>query len=65
MAAKKKVAVEFEGSAVDARAFARAVAAVLEASRLGDARISLNGFTMNRGDAKWIPQDTRITVEEL
>lgn len=64
MATKKKIALEFEGTAVDARAFARAVAAVLEASRLGEASVTLEGFTMNKADRAWFPRDARIIVEE-
>ena len=52
----RKIAIEFEGSVADARALARAVAYVFEASRVKE------GCTYV-GD-KWKAGDPRITIAE-
>jgi hypothetical protein len=59
----KKIAVEFEGSVSDARALARAVAYVFEASRVSDGCTYVDGFAMNASD-KWKAGDPRITISE-
>ena len=59
----KKVAVEFEGGAVDARALARAIAHVFDASRVGEGSVYIEGFSMNPSD-KWRAGDPRITITE-
>lgn len=57
----KKIAIEFDGSVVDARALARAVAHVFEASRVDDGSTYIEGFSMNPSD-KWRSGDPRITI---
>lgn len=60
----KKIAIEFKGSTKEAQALARAVVAVLEASRLHDgSTIYVEGFVMPRAD-KWDVADPTITVAE-
>jgi hypothetical protein len=59
----KKVAIEFEGEAAAARALARAVASVFEASRVGDGSIYIEGFSMNPSD-KWNAGEATITIME-
>ena len=56
----RKLAIEFEGSVADARALARAVAYVFEASRLSYGCTYIDGFAMNPSD-KWKAGDPRIT----
>lgn len=57
----KKIAIEFDGSAVDAKALARAVAYVLEARRVQYGSTHIEGFSMNPTD-KWNPGDPQITI---
>ena len=59
----KKIAIEFDGQVVDARALARAVASVFEASRVGESSTYVEGFSMNPND-KWHTGDPRITIVE-
>lgn len=59
----KKIAIEFEGPVADARALARAVAHVFEASRVNDGYTYVDGFTMNPSD-RWSAGDPRITISE-
>jgi hypothetical protein len=59
----KKIAIEFEGQAVDARALARAVAYVFEASRVGEGATFIEGFSMNASD-NWHAGQPRITIVE-
>jgi hypothetical protein len=59
----KKIAVEFEGQVADARALARAVAYVFEASRVGEGSTYIEGFSMNPSD-KWHAGDPKITIVE-
>ncbi|MCY4727993.1 hypothetical protein NYO98_17045 [Nocardioides sp. STR2] len=57
----KKIAIEFGGNVVDARALARAVAYVFEASRVEGGSTYIEGFSMNPSD-KWHSGDPRITI---
>lgn len=57
----KKTAIEFDGNAVDARALARAVAHVFEASRVDGGSTYIEGFSMNPTD-KWHSGDPKITI---
>lgn len=59
----KKIAIEFDGNVVDARALARAVASIFDASRVAGGSTYIEGFNMNPSD-KWHPGDPRITIEE-
>ena len=59
----KKIAIEFEADLRDARALARAVAYVFEASRVGDGTTYIEGFSMTPSD-KWHKGDPRITITE-
>ncbi len=59
----KRIAVEFEGGAVDARALARAVQFVFEASRVGHGSVFVEGFSLNPSD-RWQKGDPRITITE-
>ena len=63
MSKTKKIAIEFDGGAVDPRALARAIAAVFAASRVGEGCVYVEGFTMNRSDS-WRAGDPRITITE-
>lgn len=57
----KKIAIEFDETAVDARALARAVAYVFEASRVDGGSTYIEGFSMNPTD-KWHSGDPKITI---
>lgn len=57
----KKIAIEFDGNAVDARALARAVAYVFDASRVEGGSTYIEGFSMNASD-KWHSGDPKITI---
>jgi hypothetical protein len=57
----KKIAIEFDGNAVDARALARAVAYVFEASRVDGGSTYIEGFSMNPTD-NWHSGDPKITI---
>ncbi|MFJ2755558.1 hypothetical protein ACIO3S_08175 [Nocardioides sp. NPDC087217] len=59
----KKIAIEFDGGALDARALARAVAALVDASRVADHTTFVEGFSMNPSD-NWHPGDPRISITE-
>lgn len=59
----RRIAVEFEGSAVDARALARAIQSIFEASRVGHGTVFIEGFVMNPSD-KWHVGDPHITITE-
>lgn len=59
----KKIAIEFDADVVDARALARAVAYVLESSRVRDGATYIEGFSMNPSD-KWHRGDPTITITE-
>jgi hypothetical protein len=59
----RKAAIEFEDAVADARALARAVAYVFEASRVSDGCTYIDGFAMNRSD-EWKAGDPRITIAE-
>jgi hypothetical protein len=59
----KKIAVEFDGAAVDARALARAISAVFEASHVEDGTVYVDGFTMNPSD-RWKNGDPRIVISQ-
>jgi len=59
----KRIAIEFDGNVVDARALARAVAAVFESSRVGEGCTYIEGFSMNPSD-KWHTGDPRIMILE-
>lgn len=59
----RKIAIEFDGEAADARALARAVAYVFEASRVGDGSTYIEGFSMNPSD-KWHAGEATITIVE-
>jgi hypothetical protein len=61
--ATKRIAVEFEGQAVDARALARAIQYAFEASRVGQGAVFVEGFVMNRSD-NWHDGDPRIRITE-
>lgn len=60
----RNIAIEFEGNVVDARALARAVASVFEASRVGEGTTYVEGFSMNPTDDEWREGDPRITISE-
>lgn len=57
----RRIAIEFEGGVVEARALARAVRFVFEASRVGHGEVFIEGFSMNKND-KWRPGDPRIAI---
>lgn len=57
----KKIAIEFDGNAVDARALARAVASVFEASGVDGGSTYMEGLSMNPTD-KWHSGDPKITI---
>ena len=59
----KKIAIEFDGNVVDARALARAVASIFDASRVDEGFTYIEGFAMNASD-NWRPGDPKITIEE-
>jgi hypothetical protein len=59
--ATRKIAVEFDGEVVVARALARAIYAVVGAIDAEDALVTVDGFSMNQKDG-WTG-DYRITVE--
>ena len=59
----KRIAIEFDGKATDARALARAVAYVFEASRVSGGFTYIDGFVMKPSD-KWKVGDPRITISE-
>lgn len=58
---KRRIAVEFEGGVVEARALARAMQFVFEASSVGHGEVFIEGFSMNKSD-KWRAGDPRITI---
>lgn len=60
---QRRIAVEFEGLPVDARALARAIAATFEASRAGHGTVFIEGFSMNPTD-RWHVGDPQITITE-
>ena len=57
----KKIAIEFDGNVVDARALARAVASIFDASCVDGGFTYIEGFSMNASD-KWHPGDPKITI---
>lgn len=57
----KKIAIEFDGQVSDARALARAVAFVFEASRVGEGATYIEGFSMNASD-RWNVGDPKIKI---
>lgn len=60
--AQKKIALEFDiDSVTDARALARALRSVFEASRVGGGAIYVEGFAMNPTD-DWDRGDHRIQI---
>lgn len=60
---KKKIAIEFDGNVVDARALARAVANVFDASRVDEGSTYVEGFGMNPSD-NWQAGNPKITIME-
>ncbi|MBM6622271.1 hypothetical protein JTF08_11690 [Micrococcaceae bacterium RIT802] len=59
---QKKIALEFDiDSVTDARALARALRSVFEASRVGDGTIYIEGFAMNPKDG-WSRGDHWIDI---
>ena len=59
--AKRRIAIEFEGGVVEARALARAIQFVFEASSAGHGEVFIEGFSMNKND-NWHPGDPRIAI---
>ncbi|EMQ99122.1 hypothetical protein [Paeniglutamicibacter gangotriensis] len=59
---QRKIAIEFSDENVtDARALARAMQFVFEASRVGDGTVYVEGFAMNPKDG-WQHGDHRIDI---
>lgn len=59
----RKIAIEFEGGVVDARALARAIDAMVAASAVKPEGIFVDGFTMNPTDG-WNHEGKHIFLME-